>query len=374
MPGIDELLRAEGERWRVEVDGRCPTTAAAPMSAAPAAVAPATSATTRAPRTARPRRLPPRRVLLWSASLSAVAASVVLAVAALTADGGGGTDRTASSSSAAAAAKAPAQRARNAAPVSAGGMADLQAGAGRVPSARPTVRPASSSLILTGTMSLSVRSNAAVDTAATRATGIADGAGGRVDADSRSSANHDATSTATLVLRVPNAALPSVADRLAALGTVRSRNLQTKDVTTEVADVNSRVTSARAAIAGLTRLYTRANTVRDLITVESALTARQSDLEALEAQQRTLSAQTSLATLTVSIDVRAPATAKHTAHRGGFTGGLHNGWHAFTATLHAIATGVGAALPFLVVVLIIGAGGALAIRRRQPRPSPDPEP
>ncbi|WP_375499827.1 DUF4349 domain-containing protein [uncultured Jatrophihabitans sp.] len=224
---------------------------------------------------------------------------------------------------------------------------------------------APTSLILTGAVSLSVRSDAAVGAAATRATGIADGSGGRVDADSRTAPTRQGEpASATLVLRVPNAALPAVLTRLASLGTVRSQELQTKDVTAQVADVTSRVTSARAAIAGLNRLYARAETVRDLITVESSLAARQSNLEALEAQQRTLTAQTSLATITLSIDVRARAAAKH-HQRSGFVGGLHNGWHAFTSAAHAVATAAGAVLPFAALAVVVAAAGWLVVRRRR---------
>ena len=166
------------------------------------------------------------------------------------------------------------------------------------------------------------------------------------------------------MLRVPNAALSGVRAQLATLGTVRSQELQTKDVTSQVADVNSRVGSARAAIAALNRLYAKARTVHDLISVESSLATRQSNLEALEAQQRTLGAQTALATLTLSIDVRAPAVVRHHRHAG-FTGGLRSGWDAFTASARALATATGAVLPFAALALLVGAGGLLVVRRRR---------
>ena len=349
MPGIDELLRTEGERWRAEIDGH-PHTPAAP--------------------TLRPSRRPwsSTRGRVWTVSLAGVAAAAVVVLAAglgTSSDGSNG-----SNSSSAAGGSADVQSRPGAAKASAAAAAPALAPAGAA-SGHAGAPVSSTSLILTGSLALTVGTNGAVDRAATLATGIADGAGGRVDADTRAST---AQHSATLVLRVPNATLPGVVEQLAALGTVRSRNLQTRDVTTQVADVNSRVTSARAAIASLTRLYARARSVGELIAVESALSSRQSDLEALEAQQRALATETSLATLTLSVDVRAPAATHHRDHSGGFVGGLHSGWHAFTRTARAAATGVGAALPFVVLVLVLAAATLLVRRRRRSAAGPVADP
>lgn len=348
MPGIDELLRIEGDRWRAEIDThRQPSVAPTRVSSR------------------RPWSSPRGRV--WTVSLAGVAAAAVVVLAVGLGTSSDGSDRSGSSDTARG--SADVESAPGAARASAAAAPALNPGGGASAPARAPVSP--TSLILTGSLALTVRTNDAVDRAATLATGIAGGAGGRVDADSRSTT---AQHSATLVLRVPNAALPGVTRQLTALGTVRSQNLQTRDVTTQVADVNSRVTSARAAIAGLTRLYARARTVSELIAVESALSARQGDLEALETQQRTLAAQTSFATVTVSIDVRTPAAAAHHADRSGFVGGLDRGWHAFTSTLRAIATGLGVALPFLAVVLVAAIAALITLRRRRSSAGPVVDP
>ncbi len=331
MPGIDELLHGAGEQWRAEVD---------PRGASEHRPAPHTARAWDSPRTR-----------LWATG-GALAAAAVVVLAVGLAGGSGSDDRAGSSSASAFSAESRGK-------VAAGGGASSAAGA--IAPASRSSSAGSTALIETGSLSLTVASGSAVDTAATRATGITDAAGGRVDDDARSS---DGQRSATLVLRVPNAALSGVTAQLSALGRVSARNLQTKDVTSQVADVNSRVISARAAIAALNRLYAKAQSTKDLITIESALASRQSNLEALEAQQRSLAAQTSLATLTVSITVRpAPPTAKH-SHRSGFTGGLHSGWHAFTTAAHALATAAGAVLPFAVLALVLGAAVVGHRRRR----------
>ena len=219
-------------------------------------------------------------------------------------------------------------------------------------------------LILTGSLSVVVP---AVDRSAARAESIAAGAGGRTDADDQSSPR-GARASAQLTLRVPNSAVPSVLDRLAALGRETDRHLSTRDVTTQVADVASRVLSARSSITALRALYARATKVSDVIQIESSLSQREASLESLEARQRSLGRQVALATLTVQLTQRKAATpppvkpAQHT----GFTGGLDRGWHAFTATVGALALALGVVLPFLLVLAVLAALGLVVRRRLRP--------
>ena len=70
------------------------------------------------------------------------------------------------------------------------------------------------------------------------------------------------------------------------------------------------------------------------MSIEGQLAQREADLESLQAQQRALSAQTSFATITLSlVALTAPVAKPKPADRGGFVGGLADGWHAFTKAL-----------------------------------------
>ncbi len=231
-------------------------------------------------------------------------------------------------------------------------------------------------LILNASITVSIARSVA--SAADRAEGIAAAAGGRTDSDDRNTVqSRHARPTADLTLRVPNSQVASVLDRVAALGRERTRQLGTRDVTAEVVDVASRVLSARRAIASLNKLYHRAGRVRDVISIETSLAQREAALESLEARQRALQGQTALATITVSLIGRllpAPTVAHHHS-AGGFVGGLHHGWHAFSASVLAVATAVGAVLPFVALFAALGAL-ALVLRRRihaAPQPTPDAE-
>jgi hypothetical protein len=134
-----------------------------------------------------------------------------------------------------------------------------------------------------------------VSAQAGRAVRIVTAAGGDVLADQRSGSGNQAV--ADLTLEVPPDALETDLDRLAALGDQVDRTTSTDDVTQQVVDVASRLISLRASLSRVRTLYARANTIADVIRLESELTSRQADLERLETQQHDLARQTARATL-----------------------------------------------------------------------------
>jgi hypothetical protein len=217
---------------------------------------------------------------------------------------------------------------------------------------------APASVIRTADLHVTVTGADQIAAQADRAGQIAIAAGGAVSSDDRTSGP---AAGASLTLEVPPPALGSVITKLSALGREVSRQSSARDVTSQVADVGSRVTSAQQSIDRLRALYGDATKVSDIIAIESELAQREADLESLQAQQRALSAQTSMATVTLNLTVAgAVAPAERT---GGFLGGLERGWHAFTSSAAAVAAGFGAALPFLLLVAVLAAG-AFTVRRR----------
>jgi hypothetical protein len=253
---------------------------------------------------------------------------------------------------------------------SAVGGAAAPAAAGAPAAGAPAERPGAASppivvtqaLIRTADLTVEIAHGRSVTAPADRAERIAIAAGGLVYAEERSAGPHPA---ATLTLKVPGAVLRDVVDKLAGLGYEKSRDSSTQDVTGDVADVASRVQSAQTGIAQLRILLDRATKIGDLIALENELSQREADLEALEAKQRALDAQTSMATVTLHLTTAAAPTPVHHKHHdaGGFVGGLQDGWRAFAAAAGAVATGIGALLPFLALALVIGAA-TVVVRRR----------
>jgi hypothetical protein len=231
-------------------------------------------------------------------------------------------------------------------------------------------------------MTVQVKRGASVADQANAAEAIVTGAGGEVDADDRSSGRY---AQATIVLKVPPEQLSPVLSQLSKLGIERSRRQSTQDVTARVADVKSRVDSAEREIARLRVLYQHARKISDVITIEAELSQREGDLESLQAQQRALSAETTTATVTLTLTSPPPVTKKvaksHPHHDNAFVAGLKRGWHAFTAGVAALATVIGAVLPFAILLLVLALlaralwprfGARLRPRRTTPAPAATP--
>jgi len=248
--------------------------------------------------------------------------------------------------------------------------------AGQTASAGTTARLAPASDIVY-TAQLTVRA-ANVGTAATRATQMAEGVGGYVSNES-TSANPDQPSeaTATVQLKIPVASYPATLGQLAnSLGTQLSLQEQAQDVTEQVADVNSQVTSYEAAIAQLRALLSHAGSIGDLLTVQNQINDEESALEALQAQQRALSDETSYATVSLTIlgpKVKAVVHHPKAAPPPSLAGGLGAGLHALRVTVSWVLAFLGTVLPFAAVAALAGFvvyRGRRWLIRRRPAASP----
>lgn len=157
---------------------------------------------------------------------------------------------------------------------------------------------------------------------------------------------------AVLVLRVPPQSVDSVLTALAGKGTVTYQSRSASDVTGQVADVASRVTSAQSAIAELRTLIDKAASMNDLISLEQALAQRESDLESLQAQQKALADQVQFATITVGYFAQGKPASPPPV-RTGFMRGLTVGWHGFLAVLRGLLATIGWLVPYAVVVAVL---------------------
>ncbi len=174
----------------------------------------------------------------------------------------------------------------------------------------------------------------------------------------------------TLTLRVPTDQFEAAMGRIEALGTVLEQRVDTQDVTEEVVDLESRIASARVSVERVRELLAGSGDVVQLATVEGELARREADLESLLGRQRVLDDQVALAT--IRLDLREPEAVEEPDENSlpGFLGGLEGGWDGFLTAASVLVTGLGYALPFLVVAAIAG-GVWLRIRRRGPRPRPE---
>ena len=231
--------------------------------------------------------------------------------------------------------------------------------------------PLQRSIIATGTVSL-----ASKDVGETRrdVQRIVDAQGGTVTDESTETDQEGHTSYARLVVRVPSSKFGAAMTALEDAGVLRSSDRGSDDVTTEVIDNGARVRAQEASLKRVELLLAEAKTLKDVIWIESQLTSRQAELDSLKSQQAWLEDQTSMSTITVDISTltREVVEEPDDDTPAGFMAGLRGGMKAVGAMLVAVATILGALLPFTVLVLVLGLPVWLVVRRRKAPQPPTP--
>jgi hypothetical protein len=214
-------------------------------------------------------------------------------------------------------------------------------------------------VIKTGSMTITAKKPS---DAADKVSRIVESAGGRIDSRTEHKAEEAGGASAQLIVRIPSAKLTATLDKVKKVGTLEDIEISSSDVTTQSQDLDARISALRTSVQRLQALMASATSTQDLITVESALSERQGNLESLEAQKRDLKGQVDLSTITVNLD--SPASAK--SHLpGNFFDGIVVGWNTLVGFLGGLLVGIGVALPWIVLGGGIGGGIFLLIRWRR---------
>jgi hypothetical protein len=206
---------------------------------------------------------------------------------------------------------------------------------------------------------------------ADKATQIVTVAGGHVSEEK--SNTYSDNSESVITFKIPTNQYQSVLARLSReLGKRESLHQGTEDVTEQVADVDSRLKSARTTLDQFRTLLTKASKIGEVLEVEREISSREADLEALQSRQKTLAAQTNMATLTLTLVSPTAKTPKPVEEPSGFLGGLATGWKTLVSAVKVGLTIFGVLLPWLVVLAVVWLIGRVALRRARPRPSAPP--
>ncbi len=201
-------------------------------------------------------------------------------------------------------------------------------------------------VVRTGSMRVTVDE---VDDAAGEVRSVAIAAGGFV-ADEQVRAADD---TVDVTVRVPADAFDDVRASIGELGDVSEQDVQARDVTADVVDLESRIASLRASVERVRALLSQAGDVTQLALVEGELASRETELEALLGQQRVLADQVALATLTVHLgEDDSPSPSDDAA---GFTDGFRRGWVALVDGGRVALAVAGFLLPFAVPAVLVAA-------------------
>jgi hypothetical protein len=207
--------------------------------------------------------------------------------------------------------------------------------------------------------------------AAQRAVEIVEQAGGRVDERTEAAASDERDASARLVLRIPSAELTATLADLKALGDVDQVQLSSTDVTGVAQDLDARIAALKVSVARLETLMASATSSDDLLALESALSSRQGDLEAKQAERAGLAGQVALATVTLDL---VPEATVQAGGPSGFWSAIGTGWAALVTTLRGVLIAVGVLVPWIAFAAVVGAVtmGAIRFVRRRRAPTAVP--
>lgn len=107
---------------------------------------------------------------------------------------------------------------------------------------------------------------------------------------------------ATLTFKVLPADFPTALDRLAGVGELVDQRVSTDDVTERIVDLESRIITAEASVDRLRKFLQEAVNLDNVARLERELLERETTLETLRGQLRTLRGQVDLATITLTIE------------------------------------------------------------------------
>jgi len=196
---------------------------------------------------------------------------------------------------------------------------------------------------------------------------IAITAGGFV-LDSSVAANEDQP-YASLTIRVPTVQYQKVVDDLRGLAIkVENQSSKAQDVTQQYTDLQARLRSAQALEATYLGLLDKAETIDDILKIQSYLTPVRTEIEQIQGQMNVMDNLSSLATITVSLHTEpvtpTPVPPSHSHPDPLKAGGA--GWESSLLFLRAVGAGVFAAATFLwwlaPILVIVGVGFLMRYR------------
>lgn len=202
-----------------------------------------------------------------------------------------------------------------------------------------------------------------VDEASDQAKELTGDAGGYVSEEEAYTPTGGSDET-SLTLRIPSDEYEGSLTGLADLGDRSSLSRSVEDVTEEMADTESRIESAEAALDTLRGYLEEADDVDDLLRVESEIQDRQSELESFQARLESLTDQTTYSTVELTLQPVDAPREEIDDESLGFLDGLQNGWYALTVFGQGLAAVVGWLLPFAVVLAVVAVGPLLWLRSR----------
>jgi Domain of unknown function (DUF4349) len=175
-----------------------------------------------------------------------------------------------------------------------------------------------------------------------------------------------ATSSATIVLRVPEGKYELLLAQVQRLGHATAVNTNATDVTAQFVDYQSRIAALELSRQQYLAIMAKAGSIGEILAVQSQINLLQSQIEQLKGQRNVLRNQAAYGTLTVGLSPTGSAASSATAGSG-LVGAVHGSVGGFVAAFEGLIRLLGPALfalMCLAAALILGRLVWRATRRR----------
>ncbi|MGC1306305.1 MAG: DUF4349 domain-containing protein [Phormidesmis sp.] len=173
----------------------------------------------------------------------------------------------------------------------------------------------------------------------------------------------------TAQFRIPADRLDATLDSLTEVGTVLNRSITTEDVSSQLVDLQARISNARQSEKVLKEIMSRSGDISDVLEVSRELSNTRQSIEQMAAQQQSLQAQVRYSTISLSLQSAIASSPNKPA----FSRQLANSWEAatssvgdFTTDLLQLGLWLLAYSPYLAI-LLCGAAIARKVTRRSPQ-------
>ncbi len=170
----------------------------------------------------------------------------------------------------------------------------------------------------------------------------------------------------SMTLRIPSDKLDEFLNGLDSVGRVVDRSESSTDMTVQYADNEARLATLRAKMERLNELLEKAETVEDLISIESAIADTQYSIDSYETRQRTIDRQVDMSEVDIYLREDSPVEVTSEMSLGErISRAFQNSVEDFGQFLRNMLVFIVMALPALGLIAIITAAVLLICRAKK---------
>ncbi len=166
-----------------------------------------------------------------------------------------------------------------------------------------------------------------------------------------------------ITFMVPEAKFDDTIDQLTKMGKVQNEHISGQDVSAQYVDLQARLQNEEAQRDAMLALLQRAQSISDIIAVQTQLGQITGVIEQLKGQIAYIDHNTAYSTVSVQMTEAGAPVSSTPVDSWGFATAFSDAAHNFVTTLNYLVTGLGAIGP---IVILLGLGFLLWRRRGFP--------